>query len=394
MQTVLALICKGVHNHGIEEFTDRLNEALNPDHHRDGSARDRKGTYDEDVDYNEVEELLEHILENNKAALALIRRQWPPRLTRRATLAFQRKIPFTGTQREWLVDGRVATDPLVRDEQRRKYDERMRRGEENDSREHTPTYNRRRDYDDENRPDALSDRHREEEDKVRPEGVARRTADGKVGLAADFSTESINGQGKNGYDQSLALRSEQPAERQPEERGSSSGEVRRSPYSLRPAPEIRNRLRPAFQLRFAPSDVPKLDDTFGTPAWQRETPRETEHQGQDNPVTTRTYNPLLAGGWATSFSPVPGAIGGAQASPRLEARPATGASLRGSEIWGVGYADENADPQELQGCDGKADVSEDRPDGRDRDTPGGLGSSHGRGGTTAEVDYRHPDRRR
>ena len=386
MQVVLALICKGVHNHGIEEFTDRLNEARNPAHRRDGSAHDRKGTYDEDIGCEEVEELLEHVLENHKAALDLIRRQWPPRLTRRATLAFKRKIPFTGTKREWLVDGRVDTDVVVRDEQRRKYAERMRREEENDHEKRTPTYNRRRDYDDENHSDTLSDRHHEEEDEFRPEDAARRTAGGKAGLTADFSTENMDGQGKNGYDQPLALRRGQLPERQSGERGSSSGEVLRSPHSLRPAPEMRSRLPPTFLPRL--SEVPKLDDTFGIAARQREAPGEIRHQDQDDLVFTRTYNPLLAGGWATTQSPVPGAIGVAQASPRLRARPATGASLRGSEIWGVGNPDENADPQE-QGCDGKAGVSEDRRDARNKDTPRGLGSSRGR-----SVDYVHPDRRR
>ncbi|KAH8878565.1 hypothetical protein GQ53DRAFT_46952 [Thozetella sp. PMI_491] len=119
MQTVLALICQGVHYEDTETFTDELNKALNP------GAEHYRERFKDDIEESHVQNLLEVLHREKKAAIAFIDRQQMGRLTRSATMAFKRSIRFTRTEWEWLVEGRKDTEPAERSEQYRKCLDRM-----------------------------------------------------------------------------------------------------------------------------------------------------------------------------------------------------------------------------------------------------------------------------
>lgn len=72
-----------------------LNNTLNP---RGG------GTYEDDVPIDDVVAKLRLWAHTKKGALALLRRQIQPRLTRTLRLAFQRDLNFDGTVAEWEGD--------------------------------------------------------------------------------------------------------------------------------------------------------------------------------------------------------------------------------------------------------------------------------------------------
>ncbi|KAJ9155122.1 hypothetical protein NKR23_g2306 [Pleurostoma richardsiae] len=98
MDTVLALLCKGVHRRrgGLLTFATHLNEAL---------AIGYRGQ-DRDIELEDVEAMLRVVLREKKAAIALIERQPTNHITRTQKRAFARSIPFDGSLREWVSGGR------------------------------------------------------------------------------------------------------------------------------------------------------------------------------------------------------------------------------------------------------------------------------------------------
>ncbi|KAK3357723.1 hypothetical protein B0T25DRAFT_604689, partial [Lasiosphaeria hispida] len=119
MQTVLALICKGVHLQpgGTLTFATQLNEALNGN---------KGNCLDNDIDLQDVETLLNWVYQKKRGALKFIERQKPQRLTRLATRVFSRNLPFDGSKKEWLVEGRRDQEAAERSEKFR----RLRREED------------------------------------------------------------------------------------------------------------------------------------------------------------------------------------------------------------------------------------------------------------------------
>lgn len=67
MQAICALVCKGAHLKGSMSFATKLNKTLNGN-----------GSYKDDIDIEDVEELLEHIETKKKAALAFVSCFPPP----------------------------------------------------------------------------------------------------------------------------------------------------------------------------------------------------------------------------------------------------------------------------------------------------------------------------
>ncbi|EON98033.1 putative phosphatidylinositol 4-kinase pik1alpha protein [Phaeoacremonium minimum UCRPA7] len=100
---MLSLICKGTHLHGIVEFATKFNEGLNGA----GYSGHRR-----DVDMEDIQEILLYILDKKKAAVAFIERQHMPRVTRAQKRVFMRSINFTGTLKEWKIDGRKDEEAL------------------------------------------------------------------------------------------------------------------------------------------------------------------------------------------------------------------------------------------------------------------------------------------
>ncbi|KAK8088637.1 hypothetical protein PG997_003598 [Apiospora hydei] len=100
LQAVCALVCKGAHLKGSLSFATKLNTTLN------GS-----GSYENDIDIEDIEELLGKIEKNKKAALAFallpltsfakIERQGTSRITRTQRRVFERNLGFDGTLAEW-----------------------------------------------------------------------------------------------------------------------------------------------------------------------------------------------------------------------------------------------------------------------------------------------------
>ncbi|KAK7940848.1 uncharacterized protein PG986_013235 [Apiospora aurea] len=90
LQAVCALACKGAHLKGSLSFATKLNTTLN------GS-----GSYENDIDIEDIEELLGKIEKNKKAALAFIERQGTSRITRTQRRVFERNLGFDGTLAEW-----------------------------------------------------------------------------------------------------------------------------------------------------------------------------------------------------------------------------------------------------------------------------------------------------
>ncbi|KAK7924138.1 hypothetical protein PG985_006192 [Apiospora marii] len=90
MQVVCALVCKGAHLKGSLSFATKLNTILN------GS-----GSYKDDIDIEDIEELLGRIETEKKGALAFIERQGHSRITRTQRRVFERNLGFDGTLAEW-----------------------------------------------------------------------------------------------------------------------------------------------------------------------------------------------------------------------------------------------------------------------------------------------------
>ncbi|KAK6843081.1 hypothetical protein PG987_003941 [Apiospora arundinis] len=89
LQVVCALVCKGAHLKGTLSFATRLNQTLNGDEGKN------------DIGIDDIEELLRHIEQDKKAALAFIERQGTSRLTRTQRLVFERNLGFDGSMAEW-----------------------------------------------------------------------------------------------------------------------------------------------------------------------------------------------------------------------------------------------------------------------------------------------------
>ncbi|KAK7970269.1 hypothetical protein PG996_001297 [Apiospora saccharicola] len=90
MQAACALVCKGAHLKGLMSFATKLNMILN-----------KNGKYEDDIDIDDIEELLERIETKKKGALAFIERQGHSRITRTQRRVFERNLGFDGTLFEW-----------------------------------------------------------------------------------------------------------------------------------------------------------------------------------------------------------------------------------------------------------------------------------------------------
>ncbi|KAL8389208.1 hypothetical protein RB599_011007 [Gaeumannomyces hyphopodioides] len=100
LNAAVALICKGKHkvrpssNSG---FAVELNKALNSQ---------RANFHEGDIDEDDIENLLQFLLTENKSAVAFAERTMPACITRSKRMAFKRRIDFTGTAAEWVDGGR------------------------------------------------------------------------------------------------------------------------------------------------------------------------------------------------------------------------------------------------------------------------------------------------